>query len=344
MLCYVTQGNVILTDADYTVLTLLRSHRDDAGGLSIMARHPYPMHAVRLRLPLARDALQAALDAAVAAATTAAAGIGSSSSSHAQGQLAHAAADQPEGGAGGAQQLAEEGSEDEGGERLISAAVREQPDAERVDGTTGGTAAAGGGKRRRGKGGAAAAAGPTLKGLLSDLLPYGPAIAEHCCRGAGLDPGLQLVSSTPLALAQVDALHAAVERFEAWLASLDRGAVAGGFITATSTNGAEQQQQQQQEQKQDGDAPSASLVYQDYNPLRLEQLAELTMHTASAGGCSSSGREVLCYDTFDDALDEFYGKVNTLRATAMLPSSCKDTVCVTGTGCCVLRHPITRHQ
>lgn len=40
------QGNVILTDHKYEVLTLLRSHRDDAAGLIIMARHPYPMASV----------------------------------------------------------------------------------------------------------------------------------------------------------------------------------------------------------------------------------------------------------------------------------------------------------
>ncbi len=42
------QGNIVLTDSKYEVLTLLRSHRDDAKGLVIMARHPYPMAAVRL--------------------------------------------------------------------------------------------------------------------------------------------------------------------------------------------------------------------------------------------------------------------------------------------------------
>lgn len=58
------QGNVILTDHKYEVLTLLRSHRDDAAGLIIMARHPYPMAAVRLRRAVRdveelREALQA---------------------------------------------------------------------------------------------------------------------------------------------------------------------------------------------------------------------------------------------------------------------------------------------
>ncbi|KAJ0980565.1 hypothetical protein J5N97_008820 [Dioscorea zingiberensis] len=42
------QGNVILTDSEYTVLTLLRSHRDDDKGLAIMSRHRYPIEACRI--------------------------------------------------------------------------------------------------------------------------------------------------------------------------------------------------------------------------------------------------------------------------------------------------------
>ncbi|MCL7036486.1 hypothetical protein MKW94_006315 [Papaver nudicaule] len=42
------QGNIILTDSEFVVMTLLRSHRDDDKGLAIMSRHPYPMDACRL--------------------------------------------------------------------------------------------------------------------------------------------------------------------------------------------------------------------------------------------------------------------------------------------------------
>ncbi|XP_024524547.1 nuclear export mediator factor NEMF [Selaginella moellendorffii] len=41
------QGNVLLTDADYNVLTLLRSHRDDYKGIAMMARHRYPVENCR---------------------------------------------------------------------------------------------------------------------------------------------------------------------------------------------------------------------------------------------------------------------------------------------------------
>lgn len=59
-----TQGNVVLTDNKYEVLTLLRSHRDDEKGFAVMARHPYPMHAVRVPEPLSRAQLEEGLAAA----------------------------------------------------------------------------------------------------------------------------------------------------------------------------------------------------------------------------------------------------------------------------------------
>ncbi len=58
------QGNLILADANYEILTLLRSHRDDDKGLAFMARHAYPIHSIRLRAPLTRPQLAAALSAA----------------------------------------------------------------------------------------------------------------------------------------------------------------------------------------------------------------------------------------------------------------------------------------
>ena len=58
------QGNVILTDSKYEIMTLLRSHRDDAKGLAIMARHPYPLQTVRLRVPVTPQLLTDAVAAA----------------------------------------------------------------------------------------------------------------------------------------------------------------------------------------------------------------------------------------------------------------------------------------
>ncbi|KNA15242.1 hypothetical protein SOVF_100000 [Spinacia oleracea] len=41
------QGNIVLTDSEFTVLTLLRSHRDDDKGFAIMSRHRYPIELCR---------------------------------------------------------------------------------------------------------------------------------------------------------------------------------------------------------------------------------------------------------------------------------------------------------
>ncbi|KAK9289082.1 hypothetical protein L1049_017553 [Liquidambar formosana] len=42
------QGNILLTDSDFMVLTLLRSHRDDDKGFAIMSRHRYPVEICRV--------------------------------------------------------------------------------------------------------------------------------------------------------------------------------------------------------------------------------------------------------------------------------------------------------
>ncbi len=55
---------MILADANYVILTLLRSHRDDDKGLAIMARHAYPVHAIRLRTALEPAQLDAVLEMA----------------------------------------------------------------------------------------------------------------------------------------------------------------------------------------------------------------------------------------------------------------------------------------
>lgn len=63
------QGNVILTDGRYEVLTLLRSHRDDARGIATMPRHPYPLHSIRLAQPVTAQRWAEAAAAADEAAT-----------------------------------------------------------------------------------------------------------------------------------------------------------------------------------------------------------------------------------------------------------------------------------
>ena len=59
-----SQGNMILTDSNYEILTLLRSYRDDVKGYAIMARHPYPIRTVRPRAAASKEALTDALEKA----------------------------------------------------------------------------------------------------------------------------------------------------------------------------------------------------------------------------------------------------------------------------------------
>ncbi|KAM7273084.1 hypothetical protein ACFE04_027748 [Oxalis oulophora] len=59
------QGNIILTDSDFTVLTLLHSHGDDDKGIAIMSRHRYPVEICRVfertTLSKLQDAVAASL-------------------------------------------------------------------------------------------------------------------------------------------------------------------------------------------------------------------------------------------------------------------------------------------
>ncbi|KAK1318279.1 hypothetical protein QJS10_CPB04g01045 [Acorus calamus] len=56
-----SQGNILLTDSDFVVMTLLRSHRDDYKGLTIMSRHRYPIEASRIFERTSFEKLQKAL-------------------------------------------------------------------------------------------------------------------------------------------------------------------------------------------------------------------------------------------------------------------------------------------
>ncbi|KAL6503320.1 hypothetical protein OROGR_025243 [Orobanche gracilis] len=56
-----SQGNILLTDSELTVLTLLRSHRDDNKGVAIMSRHRYPVEQSRTFERTTREKLLAAL-------------------------------------------------------------------------------------------------------------------------------------------------------------------------------------------------------------------------------------------------------------------------------------------
>lgn len=253
------------------------------------------MHAIRLRQPLLLPTLKAALAAPEDAAAAAAAGVTA-------GGLVAAAN-------GTAAAAVVDGDYTD----QLQAADDADLSTHETAAHTRAAAPAVGAWGKKGKKGSKDS-GPVLKTIISDLVPYGPAVAEHCCLSAGLQPQ-HPVSQQPLTEQQVDELFAAVQQFEAWLASLDQAAVAEGYIAAQPAAGAKQQQgqqqaayskpaadqngtaadsQQQQQSTTHGDR-GAGLVYQDYNPLRIAQLSKAV--------------EVLTFHTFDDALDEFYSKV-----------------------------------
>ena len=55
-----------------------------------------------------------------------------------------------------------------------------------------------------------------IAGILAGILPYGPALSEHCILGAGLEPG-HSPSHQPLSSAELEQLMASVRGWEAWL-------------------------------------------------------------------------------------------------------------------------------
>ena len=65
LLEFYASGNVILVDNTYRILTLLRSHRDDAKGMATMAQHVYPIQTIRLRTPTPVETVHEAVSGAV---------------------------------------------------------------------------------------------------------------------------------------------------------------------------------------------------------------------------------------------------------------------------------------
>ena len=56
------QGNIVLCDREWRILTLLRPHRDDARGLVLLGNHPYPRERFRRHVRVDAAALVAALE------------------------------------------------------------------------------------------------------------------------------------------------------------------------------------------------------------------------------------------------------------------------------------------
>jgi hypothetical protein len=136
-------------------------------------------------------------------------------------------------------------------------------------------------------------------GVLGDLLPFGPSIAEHCVVAAGLNPA-QALATDPLTPEQLAALHKALVALEEWFASLDTAAPVG-YIMLQRPGGKKRQQALKQAAGAGGEGGEGgkeeAMLFSECNPLLLAQLA------------SQPYQE---FPTFDTALDEFFSKVGRL--------------------------------
>ena len=128
----------------------------------------------------------------------------------------------------------------------------------------------------------------TLKGLAEKLVPYGPAVVTHALLAAGLKPGAKLGQGRPTA-EQLAAVERAVLEFEAWLEGAGDRAGEGRIV--------------KKQTKPADAAPGAAPLefYDSYEPFALAQHAE---------------RPQAPFATFDEAVDEFYSKLEKQRVEA----------------------------
>lgn len=142
---------------------------------------------------------------------------------------------------------------------------------------------------------------------MSELLPYGPLIAEHCILGAGLEPG-RSPAAQPLSSDDQAALVSSVRSWEAWLdACEDSSEPPGGYIlTKPGTGG---QAAAAAAGAAGGEACAAAgaagtaggAVYEEFEPVLLRQHAH---------------KPAVAFPTFDAAVAEFFGKAAGQRAAA----------------------------
>eukprot|EP00958_Prasinococcus_capsulatus_P008112 scaffold766_cov560-Prasinococcus_capsulatus_cf.AAC.3 len=123
----------------------------------------------------------------------------------------------------------------------------------------------------------------TLKTSVMDLLPaLGPMICEHCIIECGLQSSRR-IDDEPLSEAEVGMLFEAFSKFYAWL---DRCLVeeVPGYVLYKELQGT-------------GDSDCTKEIYQDCTPLLFQPQDML----------------VKSFDTFDDALDEFFAQSETQK-------------------------------
>ncbi|KAE8730968.1 hypothetical protein F3Y22_tig00002841pilonHSYRG00092 [Hibiscus syriacus] len=193
------QGNIILTDSEFMVLTLLRSHRDDDKGVAIMSRHLYPTeicrHFERTTISKLHTALASSGEPDENEATK---GIGDGNNS----------LDAPKGnekGKKGSQKGGQKGGKPSESNKSASDNARAKQ--------------------------------ATLKNVLGEALGYGPALAEHIILDAGLASNTKVTKDNKLDDDKIQALAQAVEKFEDWLQDVISGEkIPEGYILMQKKN------------------------------------------------------------------------------------------------------------
>ncbi|KAK8548868.1 hypothetical protein V6N13_054365 [Hibiscus sabdariffa] len=193
------QGNIILTDSEFTVLTLLRSHRDDDKGVAIMSRHRYPTEICRHFERTTISKLQTAL----------------------------ASSGEPD------ENEATKGVE--AGNGLLGAPKGKEK--EKKGSQKGGQKGGKPSESNKSVNDNTRAKQATLKNVLGEALGYGPALAEHIILDAGLISNTKLSKDNKLDDDKVQALAQAVEKFEDWLQDVISGEkVPEGYILMQKKN------------------------------------------------------------------------------------------------------------
>ncbi|KAJ1265873.1 hypothetical protein BS78_08G106800 [Paspalum vaginatum] len=234
------QGNILLTDSEYTVMTLLRSHRDDNKGLAIMSRHRYPVEACRVfeRTDFARlkDKLT----------------MSDSVDDKEPSEITTVSTDAQE----PSQSINDEVSVAETSEKPLS---RKEKKAAAKAKKSGSNAKADNGAQSN---------KATLKTILAETLAYGPALAEHIILDAGLVPSTKVGKDPESTIhdSTVQALVESITRFEDWLVDIIYGQrIPEGFILMQNKMTAKKNLTPSEE------ALTNQKIYDEYNPILLNQ-------------------------------------------------------------------------
>ena len=339
-----SSGNICLTDADYRVLTLLRSHKfsNAEGGAAAGA---------------SSEAGTAPAPAPASSSTTGKNKSVATSSSTAVAVAIAANRPYPIGAVVRPRSRLT-------AEALRAALISEAKDAAACDdgggGGNGTTAAAAKKKKKKRK-----APSNSLKALLSRAMPHGPAIAEHVAVAAGLDPERDVSDSREaeadeeggghspprlsLSDGEVEALLRAAAGVEEWIDRCE--AVVGETLVAEGEEGGGGSKAEVKEEKEKGAAaaavveppsgyltvesgepasvplsngddesahPSPSVVYDTFEafPLAQHEKKNVGESESESGGGAERTTTSIPFATFDEAVDEYFSKIARQREAA----------------------------